>query len=172
MNRVVLLGTNHSVQRGEFQKSEFYLYLVSLCQKENIRSIAEEIDENAISIVAKQVCNKFSINHLMIDPKPSDYQMLGITPYNRIQYEVMSIYDLDKVPSDDNNTPTEALIEFESRVASDHNLPREQVWLNRILTNDVWPVLVICGANHFKSFCNLLTQNGVQVTRCASNWCG
>lgn len=172
MNRAVVLGTNHTVQRGEVQKNDFHSFLISLCQKENIKSIAEEINDNAKSIVAKTVCDELSINHLIIEPNPSDYQMLGITPYDRILYEVMCIYDLDEAPSADNNSPVEALIEFESRVASEHNLPREREWLNRILKNDLWPVLIICGANHFKSFCSLLSDNSIQVTRSTSNWGG
>lgn len=172
MNRAVVLGANHSVQRGEFQKNDFHSFLISLCQKENIKSIAEEINDNVKSIVAKKVCNKLSINHLIIEPNPSDYHMLGITPYDRIRYEVMCIYGLDEAPSDDNNTPAEALIEFESRVESEHNLPREREWLNRILKNNLWPALIICGANHFQSFCSLLSDNGIKVTRSASNWGG
>ena len=136
MNRAVVLGTNHSVQRGEFQKNDFHSFLISLCQKENIKSIAEEIDGNAKLIVAKTVCNQLSINHLIIEPNPSDYQKLGITPYDRIRYEVMCIYDLDEAPSADNKSPVEALTEFESRIVSEHNLPREREWLNRIIKNE------------------------------------
>ena len=170
MNKVIVLGTNHSVQRGEVRKNDFHSFLSSLCQKENIKSIAEEINGNAKMIVAKNVCNQLSINHLIIEPNLSDYQKLGIKPYNRIQHEVMCIYHLDEAPSADNKSPVEALIEFESRVVSEHNLPREKEWLNRILKNDLWPVLIICGANHFESFCSLLSDSDIKVTKSASNW--
>ena len=63
MNRVLVLGTNHSIQRGEVRKSDFHSFLTSLCQKESISSIAEEINDNAKLIVAKTVCNQLSINH-------------------------------------------------------------------------------------------------------------
>tara|TARA_R110002050_G_scaffold57423_5_gene129373 strand:+ start:300972 stop:301382 length:411 start_codon:yes stop_codon:yes gene_type:complete len=134
--------------------------------------LAEEINDNAELIVAKKVCSELGINHLIIEPNPSDYTMLGIASYARIQYEVMCAHDLDEAPSAYNNSPDEALAEFESRIALEHNIPREREWLKMILNNNVWSVLVICGANHFQSFCGLLTQNGIHVIKSTSNWNG
>jgi len=38
MKSVVLLGTNHSIQRGEIQKNSFKSYIKQLCTKHNIKA--------------------------------------------------------------------------------------------------------------------------------------
>jgi len=47
MKVVVVLGTNHAIQRGEKRKDDFNSFLNSLCVKHNIKVIAEEINDNA-----------------------------------------------------------------------------------------------------------------------------
>lgn len=170
MKVAVVVGTNHSIQRGENLKDNFKSYLINLCETHNIKTIAEEINENADFIVAKTVCQDLNIDHIIIDPKPTEYDKLGIKKYNTIEYQIMNIYNLDSRPSITNGTPNDALIEFESRLRDQHFHPREVEWLKRIQEHNNWPILVICGSNHFESFCNLLSDNHISVISCESNW--
>lgn len=170
MNKVVVLGTNHNIQQGKVNKDSFHSYIKELCVSEDIKVIAEEINDNATVAVAKNVCDELSIDHIIIDPNPLDYDSLGVTPYHKIEYQVMTKYDLEIPPSFENPTPDEASLEFNKRIANEHNHPREMEWWRRIESNNCWPVLVICGSAHFCSFCNLLSENGVEVIRNSKNW--
>ena len=164
------MGTAHSFQRGDRRKEDFQSFLTDLCSRENINSIAEEINGDAKVIVARHVGVELNVCHLLIDPHPSEYQNLGVKCYHKIVYEVMCTYDLDAAPSDENNTPSEASTTFRSRIALEHNHPRECEWLKRIQNSDIWPVLIICGADHFESFSTLLLDNGINVKKSYSNW--
>ena len=170
MKVAVVVGTSHGIQRGENRKDDFKSLLNDLCEKHNIKVIAEEINDDADFVVAKNVCQDLSIDHLMIDPNPTEYEQLGINKYHIIEYEVMTTYDLDFKPSNDNGTPSDVLSEFESRIRNEHCRPREAEWLKRIQEHDNWPVMVICGSNHFEPFCNLLSDNDINVTTTESNW--
>ncbi len=170
MKTAVILGTNHGIQRGENRKDDFKSYLKNLCEQHKIRVIAEEINDNANFIVAKSVCENLCIDHLIIDPNPTEYEQFGIKKYHVIEYEVMKLYDLDLKPSDDNGTPLEALNEFESRIRNEHCHPRESVWLKRIQKHGNWPTLVICGSHHFETFSNLLLDNDIRVISTESHW--
>lgn len=172
MKVATVIGTNHGIQRGENLKDDFKSYLIDLCEKSDIKAIAEEINDNADFVVAKYVCQDLGIDHKIIDPNPADYVELGIKKINVIEYEIMNIYDLESKPSTDNGTHSDALSEYESRIRNEHNHPREVEWLKRIQEHDKWPVLVICGSNHFDSFCSLLSGNGISVTFDESNWGG
>ena len=43
MKKIVLLGTSHSIQRGENSPNQFRDLLVQLCTRDNVKVIAEEI---------------------------------------------------------------------------------------------------------------------------------
>jgi hypothetical protein len=170
MKVAMVIGTNHGIQRGEYLKEGFKSYLIDLCEKNDIKLIAEEINDNADFVVAKCVCQDLGIDHKIVDPNPTEYVELDIKKINVIEFEIMSLYDLESRPSTDIGTHPEALNEYESRIRDEHNHPREVEWLKRIQEHDKWPVLVICGSNHFESFCNQLSDNNISVTFGESNW--
>lgn len=170
MKAAIVIGTNHGIQRGESLKDDFKSYLVDLCEKNDIKTIAEEINDNADFVVAKYICQDLGINHKIVDPNPTEYVELGIKKIDVIKNEIMNIYDLKSIPSTDDGTHSDALREYESRIRDQHNHPREAEWLKRIQEHDKWPVLVICGSNHFESFCSLLSGNDISITFGESNW--
>jgi acetylornithine deacetylase/succinyl-diaminopimelate desuccinylase-like protein len=47
---------------------------------------------------------------------------------------------------------------------------REQFWLRKIRELDVWPLLLICGANHFTSFAALLSAGHIDVVEVHPDW--
>lgn len=102
MKSVVVVGTNHNIQNGKSLKKDFELYLFDLCKKHDIQVIAEEINDDSKTIVAKSVSQNLGITHIIIDPNPTEYERLHIQKYHRIESEVISKYELDLRPSIDN----------------------------------------------------------------------
>jgi hypothetical protein len=47
---------------------------------------------------------------------------------------------------------------------------REHYWLEQILALDTWPVLFVCGANHSRSFCELLQTKDIGGVLVAADW--
>jgi hypothetical protein len=43
---------------------------------------------------------------------------------------------------------------------------REAEWFRRITDKNIWPVLVICGAEHYAPFIDLLKHSGIDVEKC------
>lgn len=171
MRKVVVIGTNHDIQRGTIHKDRFFSYIKELCKCEEIKVIAEEIDD-AECVVARDVCNDLSIPHIIIDPHPDDYGSLGIKPRHVIMNSVMLSHGLKNSSFDENSTPPEALNELRQRIALEHHIPRELLWRKIIENNDCWPTLVICGSAHVESFCNLLEEKGISVIQKDKNWIG
>lgn len=169
MNKAVVVGTKHSIQRGERYSNEFKSYLFYLIEKHNIDAIAEEIDDNAIYI-AQQMCNDLKIIHKVIEPNSSTYTQLGIEHVHEIIYDFMNEYDLEEAPNEDNCSKN-VLEDYNKRVQKTYR-QREIVWLKRIINLDTWPLLVICGADHFEHFCNLLAANSICVNKESTNWNG
>lgn len=170
MKVATVIGTNHGIQRGEYLKEEFKSYLIDLCEKNGIKTVAEEINDNADFVVAKCVCHDIGIDHKIVDPNPAEYVELGIRKHHVIKCEIMNLYELKSGHSIDDGTHPEALSEFKLRIRDQHNHPREVEWLKRIQEHNKWPVLVICGSDHFESFCNLLSGNDISVIFGESNW--
>jgi hypothetical protein len=168
MKKVILVGTNHQIQRGEKLKGCFEKYILNLAIKHEIKGVAEEINEDAELIVAKKICQKLSISHKIIEPNPKEYDELNIEHVHKINYEFCNYYYLESPPNDINSSP-QVLKKYESRIQETYRA-RENEWLKRILSLNTWPILVICGSNHFKPFSELLFQNKINVTFGESSW--
>lgn len=164
-----IVGTNHGYQRGEQRKQEFDSFLLKVCYEFGIQLIAEEINVGAKLIVARDIANRLGIGHLIIDPSPSQYEEYGIKRINRIYYEVTQLFDLDSLP-DPVDSNTAAARELDLRILEQHSSPREKVWLSRIEIANIWPTLVICGANHVFSFSKLLNHSEIQTSVVEHNW--
>jgi hypothetical protein len=84
----------------------------------------------------------------------------------------MNSYNLD-MPSNlqvEDLTP-DARQDYEAKVQITYR-QREAEWLRRIEQLNIWPVLVICGSDHFDHFCELLTTSGIEVISDEKNWGG
>jgi hypothetical protein len=174
MKRVILIGTDHEIQKGQRGiklKNCFEKYLLGLVKKYDINSVAEEIDEGAECIVAKKICESRSIIHKIIEPHPSEYDELEIEHVHKIDYYFSNNYDLESTPPNESNCSPQVLQEYRLRVQGTHRR-REKEWLQRILNLNIWPVLIICGSSHFEPFSELLLQNDIEITFSESNWKG
>lgn len=165
-----MLGTNHEIQRGNFiQKEEFRLYLEQLVNDHEIKAIGEEInDDNPTISLAKEVATNNAIAYKIIEPNPNEYDELKIEHVHNIDYQFRCRYDLEESPSNISLRKL-AYEEYDSRIQNTYRT-REAEWLKRLQKLDKWPVLVICGADHFQPFCKLLIENGINVKKDNPYW--
>ncbi len=168
IQKVILIGTSHSIQEGREKKDAFTAYLKSLCNLHGIQLIAEETKEPP-ETVGFEIANELSIGHKVIEPNLETYESLGIKEIHKIQYEILIKSGLNPYPEIE-NLPTVLFEEYESKMRIEHMEPREKVWLGKIQSSKISPVLVTCGANHFDSFAGLLSQNKIEVIKEDKKW--
>lgn len=172
MNKAVLLGTSHPVQKGNNQKCNFMSHIEQLCSTYHVRAIAEEIDNNTSSIAA-DVSSNLGIAYKIIEPTPIELQELGIEEIHCIEYELMSRYELKIWPDNPNveNLVSDVYKEYHERLQATYR-QRESEWLKRINEINTWPVLIICGADHYDPFCELLISSDIDVEKAEKKWVG
>ena len=173
MEKVVLIGTEHSIQRGERAPAEFKAMLLEECKKHGIEAIAEEIEKN-IESVAFKLTKEIEIDHLYADPDKDERVKRGIKSDCRCdllfkyrdQYPQLSAWPKE---SNENTLPPEVWQEY-SRRTNESYRKREKVWLDKILKFNKWPLLFICGADHFFEFSKLLERAGYSVVTAHEDW--
>lgn len=169
----MLLGTNHSIQLGLNAPDEFRIVLINECEKNKVRVIAEEIGEYEVTI-ASMLAAQLQLTYLNADPGLQERMVRGI-PIN-IPLEIMSQYDkkypiIMMWPRDPNkdNLPEEVWAEYTRRNNHAFRM-REKVWLEKIDSLDKWPLLFICGTDHFDPFSKLLKSSNYEVVETYKNW--
>jgi len=169
MKKVILLGTEHSIQRGQNFPDLFTSILVEECEKNKVNAIAEEIIEGEETVASKFASDR-QLKYLYADPNKEDRLKGGIP--TRIDVEMTFKY-MDKYPEvaiwNEETLPTEVREEFSKRTEKAHRM-REKVWLENILNFDHWPLLFICGADHFDEFSKLLKTSKIQVVESHKHW--
>jgi hypothetical protein len=173
MKKVILVGTSHTIQRGNSKAQEFESYIKELCSSYNVNAIAEEID-NKDNYICFDICKDLNIKYKIIEPTEEEKQKLGILTLDEIDKymhhkylesedpvtkPILEIWP--KNPSKE-NLPEDIYNEYESASQNTYR-QREEEWLNRIVILNTWPVLVICGADHYEPFKKLLTENNFEV---------
>ena len=171
MRTVVLVGTHHKFQRPvngphAAEIESFRNTIRELCFLQKVHAIAEEMSLHALQekgvteSVAQQLCAELGLRHQLSDPSPEEKRELGIRQDNNIKTEGWL----------NNWTPEQidaAVLKY-GNDASDRI--REQEWLTRIQELDVWPLLFICGADHFTPFAALLREAGMTVIEAHQDW--
>ncbi len=171
MKKAILIGTSHPIQRGHTAKSEeFKSYLKSLCDSYNIKAIAEEIDNECVSI-AKQITDEYTLDYKIIEPTLEEQLLLGIKDDNYITENMMTEYDIKYWPSDIESHPLSNKIheEYDQKKQATYR-QREAEWLKRIQALNSWPLLIICGADHYEPFAQLLSENEICVRKDNGRW--
>ena len=163
MKKAILLGTSHPIQRGKLKKDSFYSHLHELCKTYNIKAIAEEIDDEC-TYIAEDVSTRLNIKYQIIEPNEEERIELGIEDRAIIDYEFEFKYkvDIDKLPP--------KVHEEHDKRTQDVYRKRESEWLKRVLKLDTWPVLIICGADHYQPFFELLSKEGIETVKESSKW--
>lgn len=171
MQTVYLVGTAHKFQRpvnGPHADgiAQFRIMIQAQCLQHDLAAIAEEMNWHALQkwnvteSVAQQVCALLGLRHQLSDPSPEERYKLGILQDNYIRAEHM----IDEWTQEQ----IEADVLARGRVPSDRI--REQFWLRKIQELDLWPLLFICGANHFTAFTALLRAGHIEVVEVRPDW--
>lgn len=157
---IIVVGTSHTIQTTDMALQPF---LENLCQKFNVRAVAEEMSEEALAekdraaSIPMRVAKTLQIPYRFCDPDRTQRATLGIRQENDIRLEAFL----------SNSALSEA--EIATRLADSH-AKREQYWLNQLRDFNVWPVLFVCGADHVASFSQLLKRQGMTVHVAAEDW--
>jgi len=165
------VGTSHPIQRGNQRKTDFKAYIESLVSTYSPLAIAEEINDNQVTI-AQSIANTIKIPHEIIEPTPQERSDLGIETRSAIMHDILFDYDeIDDWPDEPSpdNLPVNAYNEYFTRIQKAYR-EREQEWLVRLRKLNTWPVIVICGSSHHQPFTDLLSTDGFKVVDACENW--
>lgn len=175
--RVFLIGTSHAYQFGENVVfgdttctpeigTEFRQYLTIAHNLHGIRAFAEEMSLDALAEMGrtvslpKLVADELSVLHRYCDPTHQEKAQLGVHQDNYIRAEHMfDEWTREQIDAD---------VLARGSVPSDRI--RERFWLKRIQELDTWPLLFVCGANHFNSFAALLRASHLDVVEAHRDW--
>lgn len=150
------------------------VYIEELCKTNDIKAIAEEMDNECTSIAA-DVSVKLNIKYKIIEPTIEERKELGIEDRTDIDFAFKFKYKVEN-HSDElsaHNLPAKAYEAYDERIQNVYR-QRESEWLKRIHKLNTWPVLIICGANHCQPFFELLSKEGIDAIKESSKWaiCG
>lgn len=173
MRKVVLLGTEHPIQLGKSSPESFRSVLIEECEKNEVEAIAEEITK-ANDTIAIQLAADRQYKYLNADPGYTERMERGIK--NNIEQDIINEYknkhfEIAIWPRDANQEtlPTEVWNEYSKRYEKAYRM-HEKIWLEKIQEFDYWPLLFICGANHFEEFSKLLIASEFQVIESHKHW--
>lgn len=175
MKNVILLGTFHSIQRGKNSPEQFRALIEDEYLRSRFAGIAEEIENDSIYI-AEEFCRQNRLKYLCMEPNQQERREMGIPSANEIVFEIIDEFNeqypgICMWPSNPGpeSLPSEVWRKYAERTESSYRA-REAVWLERLIAFDVWPVLCICGANHFTPFSQIMLTEGLQVTKLHMGW--
>lgn len=170
---IYIIGVDHKIQHGgygqanEAQRLLFYKYLEETVKKLDIRIIAEESNEEVLSMamvkncVARDISNKFKIQHIFCEPTKCERRELGIPNENKI-CELLGI-DILRLSREDKGKIKEKYEEY---------FPiREKFWFEQISNYRRQKILMIIGSGHTSSFPEILRKNDCDYKIVNVNWC-
>ena len=171
MRTVVLVGTDHKFQRPvNGPKTDgierFQATLRELCLRHKVQAIAEEMnlqalqDHKVTESIPYQLCGELKLLHQYSDPSREERKFLGIRSDQDIELQgLRENWPRKKI---------DTVIRKCGDVVSDRI--REKEWLRRIQKLEAWPLLFVCGADHFAQFSTLLRMAGLTVVEAYKDW--
>ena len=171
MRIVVLVGTDHKFQRPVNGSEDtgiesFRNAIRELCLRHKVCALAEEMNPQALQeyeiaeSVPYQLCGELGLLHQYSDPSLQERPALGIRRDRDIELQGwQERWTRKKI---------DAAIRSHGSVVSDRI--REKEWLRRIQELDAWPLLFVCGADHFAQFSKLLQMSGITVVEAYKDW--
>lgn len=158
---VYIVGTAHSIQCGNTEKSTqekiaaFCTEIRSICAQYEIRRIAEEMSRDGLKFqcvektLSNRIAGDYGIFYHHVDLERSEQAKLSLGD----SLTVVAQRNLD-VPN------AARLSEGIERLRHEF---RERVWVARIISRNMWPVLFICGSDHSASVHKLFRQLGMKA---------
>ena len=153
--QVIVIGTGHRLQAGHKEHAAeaqlaFQRLIEATAKKYRVKFVAEEMAEEMLNdfgvteTIAKRVATRKRLAHAYIDLTPEERHSLKT---DRVSlYEIRTEAKLTE--------PQFAALE---RLAGEL---RECAWVVRILAENVWPTLFICGASHATRMVDLFDRVG------------
>lgn len=170
---ILILGTSHTYQYGagntwnsdapctERDEAAFRQVLVAAISDHDARAVFEEMNEQALAevrvsvSVPQFVALDMGIKHVFCEPDRAERAKLEIEQENDIR---LAAFFSGKSEQDIENALKE---QFRKR---------ESVWFERIRGFGVWPVLLVCGANHVPTFSTFLSERGSPFEVLYTDW--
>ena len=171
MRTVLLVGTDHKFQRPVNRSKaagveRFQATLRELCLRYKVQAIAEEMnlqalqDHEVAESIPYQLCGELKLLHQYSDPSREERKVLGIRSDHDIELQGWrESWSRKKI---------NASIRRYGSIASDRI--REKEWLRRIQKLKAWPLLFVCGADHFAQFSRLLRMAGLTEVEAFKDW--
>jgi len=162
--KLFIVGTGHSLQLGckPYTQSDidgFRSFVRDLCQRENIRFIAEEMSSDGLT--------EHSVQSTIFSPLKSEPALNLDIAYVDVERTLRAKLGIDgygfrsAAIRPGQMTPDKKLEEL---YAANLDRPiRECSWLAHILSKNSWPTLLICGANHVKSVATRARRIGIRA---------
>jgi hypothetical protein len=181
---IFVIGTSHVFQartsRTTMATQESFKALVQDASTEHrVRLIAEEWSDEGLRIdgVAQTICDEVSAEKLnskscYVDPNNDERRELGIEDVGHIERQILhsAIMQAPRgARREDISKQTARRTAADPRVRASHE-KRETEWIRRLKMQDVFPVLLVCGADHVHSFTDLAKRNGLTVTLLHADW--
>ena len=159
--QLYILGISHPLQCGSADSSPAHIAAVeetlrSICERYNIRCIAEEMNEEGLSkhnvaaTVAEKLAKLLGVAHHYVD----------LTSTERAQFslgEPALMKVVTHIGFKDGGSA------FRSAFDETLNEIRERCWSARILARQQWPTLFICGSNHSQNMYALWSRFGLSA---------
>ena len=171
--RLYLVGTSHCYQYGAgakrkvvctvAQERAFRDFIRSLALQLKAVGLAEELNEEGLlaaeksASVLQALAQELAVPHLLCEPSRSERAALGAHEETWIR----SIAFMDE--------KTEAEVQLE---LGEQFRKRETVWLDRLESFALWPILFVCGADHVTSFSSRAAGRDVVVVLVHADWQG
>ena len=160
--KIFILGTNHSLQCGccsitEQDIETFRNFIRSLCMSYDIKFIAEEMTGCGLkkysqqSTICQSIALALNIDISHVDIEQELREKLGIDDLS-----------LSKAAMAGDRLIPDATIK-ELYVSNLGNPIRECTWIARIIIENSWPTLLICGSNHVKGIELLANKISVET---------
>ena len=160
--KIFVLGTNHPLQCGcspftELDIEKFRKFIRVLCRANDIKSIAEEMTDYGLkeyssqNTICQSVALELNIDISHVDIEQELREKLGIDDLS-----------LSKAAIPDGKVMPDATLK-ELYVSNLSNPIRECSWLARIIIQNSWPTLLVCGSNHVKGIVPRANKIGVET---------
>lgn len=168
MKKVILIGTDHSYQcgtQGGQSAVEFRDALRSLAVAESAKAIAEEMCKGGLinygvsETLGAEICRELGITSRLCDDIPGGREALP--PYEGVLLEFVRGGDMSAQEIYQANQ--NAKFEFLQRA-------REQFWLTEILQLNMWPLIFICGADHYSHLDRIFSEADLTILRGHRDW--
>ena len=164
--KIFIFGTSHEYQRpdSELPKHQIMMFdieLRKLCSKYAIRALSEENSLEAQGEKGLQhslpysIAKSLKIAHQYCDPDWAKRNKLGI----RQKGQILAFHSPHNINEDDLN----------NELAMSHQL-RERYWLKKIVQQNLWPTLLVCGASHVTSVASQAFGLGLKVQILEEDW--